>query len=329
MCGIWRGSRVSPVAPSRLAWNHPGIVSARHRDVIADFSRRLERAMESETQIVGVAEIGSFAKGEAVSTSDHDLRVYAIQPHAYVRESSVNRFIESRRKQVDEKFDQFLRASGVMPARIYDRLEFNDVFSRSLSEEAGCSIEFGLCDFRFAQFEFESLHVLPTIEHQILLRSDILHDPNGVLAQLKRSVEGKKFAALAELYSERYLKPPFELYAHLRPESHDESKSRTSGQIQWVKWAVCAVRDAVWALRNLRYGENVYRKPDVLQFIDSKLPQHSEWVHELYAWKTDERVRKQMVESFLEDSTPWFERFQSLMPKIEAFYPDLLGLELR
>ena len=44
----------------------------------------LEDALGHEAKIVGILEIGSFAKGEAVPTSDTDTRVYVTLPAAYL-----------------------------------------------------------------------------------------------------------------------------------------------------------------------------------------------------------------------------------------------------
>jgi len=43
----------------------------------------LEAALGHDAKIVGILEIGSFAKGEAVPTSDTDTRVYITLPAAY------------------------------------------------------------------------------------------------------------------------------------------------------------------------------------------------------------------------------------------------------
>ena len=44
----------------------------------------LEVAFGNSTRVVGILEIGSFAKGEAVPSSDIDTRIYVTSPAAYL-----------------------------------------------------------------------------------------------------------------------------------------------------------------------------------------------------------------------------------------------------
>jgi predicted nucleotidyltransferase len=51
---------------------------------LQQYVEALEAAFGHSTRLVGILEIGSFAKGEAVPSSDIDTRVYVTSPTAYL-----------------------------------------------------------------------------------------------------------------------------------------------------------------------------------------------------------------------------------------------------
>lgn len=69
----------------------------------------LEAAFGHSTRVVGILEIGSFAKGEAVPSSDIDTRIYVTSPAAYL----VNLGIAN--DQGPPLYDDFTRCHPPLP----------------------------------------------------------------------------------------------------------------------------------------------------------------------------------------------------------------------
>jgi len=176
-----------------------------------------------------------------------------------------------------------------------------------------------LADSRFAEYELQQLDNLPTSEHQLILQSNIVYDPKGWIAQTKQKIEGKIHPAMVSFYQERYLdKLPFEIYSHLQPNEFDKAKLEKSRQIQWVKWAVRTIRDAVGAKTYIQTGKFIYKKEDILNFCSIYLPPDAfETVQEIYRWKTDFETRERMIADFLATPDKCFALFSEYTKKIE------------
>lgn len=292
-------------------------------ETLSYFIERLEKELGHGSRIVGILEIGSYAKGEAVSTSDHDLRVYVTLPDAYAKQTSGGRIFETMKSKLTEKFERFCNEYGTKPEREFDWYTFNNPLSEKLKVEINCNFEFGVCDFRFAEFEFNQLDREMSLEHQLLFQSDIVYDPDGFLAHIKQNLIGKIFPTLTEYYAQRHLSPYDEIYSHLKAEKHDAIKMGKSGQIQWVKWAVRCVRDAVWAKEYIKSGNSIYKKEEILSYIRLYMPQYLDWIEELYDWKTNEPIREALAREFIQSPETCFKKFNDRMPKLEQFYQDL------
>jgi hypothetical protein len=135
----------------------------------------LEAAFGQATRVVGILEIGSFAKGEAVPSSDIDTRVYVTSPAAYL----VNLGIAN--DQGPPLYDDFARCHPLLPRREYAWWEFNEAVMASVSAALPANIEFGFVDQRYAAYELTRLADHPSFEHSILLQSNVLYDPTGFL----------------------------------------------------------------------------------------------------------------------------------------------------
>ncbi|MFA6918903.1 MAG: nucleotidyltransferase domain-containing protein [Patescibacteria group bacterium] len=283
------------------------------------YARLLEEAIGHNFKVDGIIEIGSYAKGEAVPGSDIDTRVYVSSPDFYIWQTSGSRLSTARQKETEQKFSDFLKTTQEKPRLTLDWFEFNDPTAKKLCEQLGINIEFALADRRFAEYELQNLDILPSAEHQLLLESNLVHDPSGFLARKKSGMEGKVFSPLTKFYQERYLDSlPFEIYTHLQPHKMDKWKLEKSRQIQWVKWAVRSIRDAVGAKSYAQHGKLIYRKKDVLNFCSAFLPPEDfTLIEELYRWKTDLEIREQMVDDFLANPDKYFTIFTEHTKKLE------------
>ncbi|MBX3014575.1 MAG: hypothetical protein KF832_23855 [Caldilineaceae bacterium] len=283
----------------------------------------IEAAFGSATQVIGMLEIGSFAKGEAVPTSDIDTRLYVTSPMAYL----VNLGVAD--DQGPPLYADFARYHPPLPRQDYPWWRFNEQAMANISAMLPANIEFGFVDQRYAAYELTRLADHPSFEHSILLQSNLLYDPTGFLQQARAHLAGRFFPVLAQQYTVQFLdKLSPRLYACLTPDAFDQFKLAKSGQIQWVQQAVRALRNAVAAKSYATTGTFLYKKADVLAFYAHHLPLEAPFVQEIYAWKTDESVRAAMVEEFSHSPARLYTRFRQAMPQLEAIVQKVKGLAL-
>ena len=278
------------------------------------FVELLETAFGGQARVVGILEIGSFAKGEAVPSSDIDTRVYVTSPQVYLVNFGVTL------DKAPPLYDDFCSVHPPLPRRDYTWPAFNEPTIARISAALSTDIEFAFADQRYVAYELTRLADHPSFEHSILLQSNVLYDPDGFLADAREQLQGRVFAPLVERYTAQFLDQlnP-RLYACLTPEAFDAYKLATSGQIQWVQQAVRAVRNAVATKSYCATGTFLYKKADVLAFIAHYLPTELDFVQELYRWKCDPTVRAAMVANFSDDPTKLYTEFRARMPRLEAF----------
>ncbi|MEZ4735572.1 MAG: nucleotidyltransferase domain-containing protein [Caldilineaceae bacterium] len=281
----------------------------------------LEAAFGQAARVVGILEIGSFAKGEAVPTSDIDTRIYVTSPAAYLVNLSVTN------DHGPPLYDDFVRLHPPLPRQEYTWWDFNETVMASVSTALPANIEFGFVDQRYAAYELTRLVDHPSFEHSILLQSNVLYDPTGFLQTARSQLQGRIFEPLVQHYTTQFLDnlSP-RLYACLSPDSFDVFKLAKSGQIQWVQQAVRALRNAVAAKSYLATGHFLYKKSDVLAFYERYLPAEAPLVQELYQWKTDATVRAAMVEEFSHSPERLYARFREALPQVETIVKKVKGL---
>lgn len=287
------------------------------------FVELLEAALGHQSRVVGILEIGSFAKGEAVATSDIDTRIYVTSPAVYLVNLGV----------ADDKgpplYEDFVRCYPPLPRQEYAWWIFNDTVMANISAALPANIEFGFVDQRYAAYELTRFADHPSFEHSILLQSNLLYDPTAFLHKARTQLQGRIFAPLAQHYTAQFLdKLSPRLYTCLTPDTFDPFKLAKSGQIQWVQQAVRAVRNAVAAKSYLTTGSFVYKKADVLAFYERYLPEEAPFIQELYQWKTDPTVRAAMVEEFRRSPERLYTCFRSAMPQIEMIVKKVRALAI-
>ncbi len=302
----------------------------RDSEKLSRYIALLEEALGNGFRVVGVTEIGSFAKGEAVPTSDIDTRVYVEGPN-YLWQTDGSRYGDLQKETQERKFARFSQKNGDKPRIEYNWYEFNDPIARELCEALGCNVEFGLVDARYAAFELDTIdeEKEPVKEHALILQSNILFDPNGFLAKRRQLLTGTISPVMANFYRERYLDTlPFEIYEHIKPHSSDTYKAEKSGQIQWINRAVRCLRDAVATKTYLESGVFTFKKPDVLKFYQTYLPEYVAFIEQIYGWKCDPVTREKMVEEFLKDPSKFFPEFETLTQRLEEIVKKVNAVSL-
>ena len=278
------------------------------------FVELLEVAFGYQARVVGVLEMGSFAKGEAVPSSDIDTRIYVTSPQVYLVNFAVTL------DKAPPLYDDFCSVHPPLPRRDYTWQAFNEPTIARISAALSTDIEFAFADQRYVAYELTRLADHPSFEHSILLQSNVLYDPDGFLTEARRQIQGRIFAPLVDRYTNQFLDQLSpRLYASLTPDSFDAFKLAKSGQIQWVQQAVRAVRTVVAAKSYCTTGTFLYKKVDVLAFVAHYLPAELNFVQELYRWKSDPTVRLAMVTEFGNDPTELYTEFRARMPQLEAF----------
>jgi predicted nucleotidyltransferase len=134
------------------AWSH-------HPEAAAILDQ-LTAWAESRLDIVALALVGSVARGEPHPRSDVDLVLITCDPEAYVR---------------DEEWTAELGATGIIRAR-----PWGPIIERRLVMPSGLEIDVGVAPLSWAGVT----PVDPGTRQIVLGGLRILHDPQGLLAQL-------------------------------------------------------------------------------------------------------------------------------------------------
>lgn len=289
----------------------------------------IERDLGESFHVDGILEIGSYAKKESVPESDSDLRIFVSSPSVAIRQLSGSRFSMQKEASEAERIKRE-KVFEKLPIREIDWFLFNDPMADAISKELGVNVEFGFQDRRMAEYELSHLDTEPTVEHQLFLQSGIIYDPSGWIKGWLDRMNGVVYAPLVPYYSDRYLNAlPFEVYTHLDVHQFDALKAKKSGQIQWVKWAIRAIRDAIWSKMYTLYGENIYQKSDILSFVQQYFPDDFVSIRELYEWKVNADIRKKMLRDFLEHPEKYFSLFREKTEFLEGFVERVLLLKMK
>lgn len=288
----------------------------RNKEKLDQYIALLEKTLGNGIRVVGILEIGSFANGEGMALSDIDTRVYVEAPDAYVW--NIAGHASSEALMNDEKIAAFIATHDRKDMRHFSWTECNEPMWKKIKEELGISIEFGLVDKRYAAYELDHLEASPSNEHSFLMQSNIVYDPDQFLTKQKARLEGKTIPSMAEFYKKRFLDGlPAEIYRYVDVTEKDLPDIQERQKIQWIKWAVRAVREAVATKTYITTGKIIHEKEDVLVFYHTHVPEHYDLVAMLYTWKTDPQMRSEILAACIADPKAMSERFRSLMPKLE------------
>lgn len=298
-------------------------------DLVQRLIQRLEEELHEGIKIVGVLEIGSFAKHEAVPQSDSDLRIYCESPEGIVWQTGGSRHFNKIAEQLEQQFDRLSLSRGNRKRLYLNWMRVNKPLQDKLSEELGVNVEFGFADYRFCNFQMEEMDAFFCPEHQYIIGSIIHHDPDGFLLRWREQTMCNAPQPFIDLLQERFLdSPPFELYTHLEPHRMDDYKIHKCLQLQWVKWAVFAIRGAISSKWYLEFGQYPYRAPEVISIVEEYFPAHLEFVKEMYRWKVYEETRFAMCRQYVAYPKDTRRLFARQTKKIEAFVQAVNELDL-
>ncbi|MFA6100227.1 MAG: hypothetical protein WC750_05165 [Patescibacteria group bacterium] len=245
---------------------------SQNREKLEIFVEQLENRLGHQARIVGILEIGSFTKGEAVPSSDSDLRIYVESPEVYFWQGWGANPKAKTKPEKESYFDAFVQVNPGLPRVTYDWDAFNNPIANELSGALSVNLEFGITDSRFVEYQFDNLATLSNGEYELLFQGQILYDPQNTLLKWHQKHYGERYESLYRFYQTRYLDQLLpEVAIHTEPDHYDKHKIEKSGQIMWVKWAVRAIRDAVASKTYQATGKFVYLKQDVL-FLSEASP---------------------------------------------------------
>src|SRR3989339_851229 len=194
-------------------------------ELITRLIQRLEEELYKGIRIVGILEIGSYAKREAVSTSDSDLRIYCESPRGIIWQTAGGRMNHQLSDQLEAQFDRFALRDRSRKCLFLNWIRINQPLQEKLSEELGINIEFGFADRRFYEFQLQEANEVFCPEYQYVLGSLIHFDPDHFLERWRGQMRKRIPDPVRIFMQARHLKaPPFELYEHLEPHEWDEYK---------------------------------------------------------------------------------------------------------
>jgi len=283
----------------------------RNTNKVKKYVKLLEKHLGNDFKVIGILEIGSFAKGEAVPTSDCDTRVFVYSPKYYAWQLSGGRATDRIMSQLENQYKRMTKKEGVLPRKEFEWFSFNNPIADKIKKIIKINVEFGIADYRFSSFCLNESDKLPTYEISLLFQSNIIYDPNGCLKTLRKKFSDKKPKATTRFYRQNCInKVPEELYSHLQSHKYDLLKLKKSHQIQWVKWAVRCLRDVVAVKEYIRTGRFIYKKSEVLKYYKKNLPSFYKDISEIYSWKCDPEKREEMSKMFIKNQNSLFEKFK-------------------
>lgn len=280
---------------------------------ISTFVRILEGSFSTSVSVVGIVEIGSFAKGEAIPASDSDTRVYIRCPEA----TFVNLISDP---DGPPGLTEYL-ASDSGPEPIFLQWStFNAPVRNRLREEIEGNISFGVLDVSLADFLFNHLEQFPTQDHSMLFQSNIVYDPHQWISRWRKQLEGQVFLSQVRLYIEQVL-----ARARNGLPWYVANPGNPRGPQQWLLQAVRCIREAVSAQSYAQTGHFTFKKDTVLERLQQLSPSDVSLVNTLYEWKCDQLIRQEISRAFADGEDIWQDRFGVLTPKIQALVEQIVS----
>lgn len=290
----------------------------RSPEIVAQLVRLIEDELGGGLQVRAITEVGSFAKHEAVPESDIDLRVYATSPTFMLYNAPNETVVPVALKSCATELS--------LSVRVIDWATTNYPLWEKASAVAGCCINLGIADCRYARRLVAEPNRWPSTEPSLLLQSNVVFDTSDFVPNLRSEFSTTPEPALVEFLISDVRKRLVErLPTFVQPHPADEHKAAEGGQILWVAHAVRCIRDAVAVLAYSSSGTFVHRKEDVLRFLDWLPDGQFELVERLYEWKTDPAQRRRLFAEFGTASADVYARFRSVTPALKECVETILG----
>jgi hypothetical protein len=272
----------------------------------------IEQSLPVSATVIGLVEIGSFAKDEAVPTSDTDTR-------AYIRAADETDLLVMANQRDPVGFGCTVERRG--EARVY-RIPY-ERFNEQLRSQVGGSIEnrvsAGFIDVVHAEVLFEDMDRLPSQDHSMLFQSAIVYDPDNWIARWRSRLKGIATPALIAMYRTQVMIRTFEQLP-----SYAATPGAHRGAHQWLLQAVRCIREATSLKSFAATGEFLFRKIDVLSASTSLSPTSRDLIAQLYDWKCDPKVREEIPSSIGIGERTWPRRYAELTPAVQEAVAELL-----
>ena len=272
---------------------------------VSRFVSVLEDLFPAAVSVIGAVEIGSFAKGEAIPSSDTDTRVYITCTDAIL----VNLISE---REEPAALQAHLKISPAREPILLGWHNFNAPMLERLEDEFGEKISFGFVDTAFVEFLFKQLERYPTQDHAMLFQSNVIYDPHGWIADWRARLDGQIFGSQVELYVEQLLNR-----VRQKLSWYLDNPDNSRGPDQWLLQAVRCLREVIAAWSYATTGRFVFRRDGVIQRIEAFGQAHADFARTLYAWKCDLAVRNEICRSFERGDDTWQTRFRQFTPRVQ------------
>ena len=272
----------------------------------------IEQSLPVSATVVGLVEIGSFAKDEAVPTSDTDTRAYA-------RAAEETDLLVMADQRDPMGLDRTIEQRGQISVHRMPYERFNE----QLRSQVGGSIEnrvsAGFIDIRHAEVLFEDMDRFPSQDHSMLFQSAIVYDPETWIARWRSRLKGIVTPALIAMYRTQVMIRAFEQLP-----SYATNPGAHRGAHQWLLQAVRCIREATSLRSFAASGEFLFRKSDVLAASTSLSASSRDLIAQLYAWKCDPGVREEIPSSIASGEKTWPQRYTELTSAIQEAVAELL-----
>jgi hypothetical protein len=279
---------------------------------LAAFLAAIKDALPGESEVVGVVEIGSYAKGEALPGSDTDTRVY-------IKSCGPLNVVMMSDSEVPTGLVEFVHGRDELTLNRIGYGEFNRAIVERLRDKVDNRPSAGFIDVRFAEFLFADLGKYPTQDHSMLFQSSIVYDPENWIRRQREELDGKVTPGLIEMYLRQVT-----TRAHEQLPWYAANPDNRRGFHQWLLKAVRTIREAI-SLRNYTStGRFLFRKEEVLRWIRCLDSESRQSIEQIYTWKCSLDVRAEVKSSFEKGEDTWRERFAEMTPIIQKIVDDLL-----
>lgn len=272
----------------------------------------IEQSLPVSATVVGLVEIGSFAKGEAVPTSDTDTR-------AYVRAADETDLLVMADQRDPVGFGCAIEQRGDTRVQRMPYERFNEQLRSRVGGSIENKVSAGFIDIVHAEVLFEDMDRFPSQDHSMLFQSAIVYDPENWVAQWRSRLKGVVTPALITMYRTQVTIRAFEQLP-----SYAANPGAHRGAHQWLLQAVRCIREAASLKNFAASGEFLFRKSDVLTASTSLSATSRDLVAQLYDWKCDPRLREEIPTSIAIGEETWPQRYTEFTPAIQEAVAELL-----
>ncbi len=243
--------------------------------------------------LIGFLAIGSRAKGEAVSRSDHDIRVVIQTDTPYV------------------VFDD--RQWSPPPAIDVRPVEWGPFGQNAM-------ISFGFTNLGYIEKCLES-NYFPLADHMALFQGRVVVDATGAISQFRHARNGIVFPnVVADYIRQTEWRVTNRLKRELDPASFYEKVDHNKQAIPALH-TICRITTDMAQIDSYRAtGQYLKDVGDVVRYYEMNWPAYYEQINQAYRKKTNELERRQLYERAVARNADVVDYVVDLAAKIEALW---------